>query len=328
MLSLYACDNELEIGSNYKKCLVIYGLLNLKDSTQYIRVQESYYSKDDGMFAAGIIDSICPKPEDIEIYMEVLNNEEVIDGPIYLEYVENYPKDSGLFANSRNLVYRFKQALIPHYTYRLHVYDKTSGIRAIGTTDLLGGRNYLYSYCESRYYMSTYYPVENIENYQFFDYFSNIEGQVKRFLYKEFINEKEYLRYVDCKPFQDLKTAGNSPVNDSMGCQFSDTYLQFLAEHIPIIEGVTREIVGVDQIVTLPDKNVDFYFSNCNNDDLFHYLEDFSNIENGQGLFASKYYLTFFAQRLFPATIDSVAYGRFTGHLGFKGYYDTEKYKD
>ncbi len=328
ILSIFGCKNELDLNSEYSQSLVIYGILNLKDSFHYVRIQKSYYSEDNGIYAARFIDSICPKTEDIEIYMEELLDGEIVDGPIYLESTNEFPKDSGFFANERNLVYRFNKMLKPGYSYKISVYDKETNVLSTGTTDLLGGRNYEYNFSETRYYTATAYNMEVLKDYEFFDQFWKEDGRVKRFLYKEKYQGNEYLRFVDYKPFYDHKNVKNALITDSIGCQFSDYYLQFLAKHIPVKQGVVREVVGVDHIVTFPDDNMVFYLYNCNTTDIFHYLKFYSNIENGQGLFASKYFLTFFAQKLYPATIDSVAHGRFTGHLGFKGYYDPKKTKE
>lgn len=54
----YGCNNELDIIDDYRETPVIYGLLNLSDSIQYVRVQKAYLGEGNALLMAQYSDSI------------------------------------------------------------------------------------------------------------------------------------------------------------------------------------------------------------------------------------------------------------------------------
>jgi hypothetical protein len=99
--------------------------------------------------------------------------------------------------------------------------------------------------------------------------------------------------------------------------QLSDDIFRYFGEKIPLDPGVKRIAVGVDKMLIINDEMISMFMHHYNYASNGQYVPVFTNFSNGHGLFASRYNYTFFAMRLKPETIDSLAHGRFTKHLGF-----------
>ncbi len=312
-----SCDHELEITSDREDSILIYGLFNLRDTIQYIRIGKSFQTSTDisALDAAKKTDSIYPDPNKLIVELEVWKNDQLIEGPFILERLPNCPKDTGFFANTGNLVYQFKQILIPECSYKLIVTDLERNQTIIATSELLGNRDYTYAFHDHRVLHIRMYSRELIDYNGSLDYLSNYIDRVIRFHYYDIEGDDWEMRYVDWQPY--FQPQGYQLKSDSSELQFSDEYLKFLAQNIPVIPGITRKAVGVDYMVTLAGDELRFYLQNCNNPDVFHYLNYFSNIENGLGIFSSRYYYTFFAEHLTQETIDTLVFGIYTKQLNF-----------
>jgi len=315
-LMLLSCSSDLDITSNHTQCLVIYGAFNLKDSIQYIRIEKSFQAEDNNVYdIAKISDSVYPNPENLEVILEIWKGNTLVESPIILSPMENMAKYPGIFNIDRNLVYCYNEPLQPGCRYVLLVVDHKNHLEATGSTLLLGNYNYNKSFTEQRSYHIRQYSPEEIDFSRNIDYLSDYENRVIRFCYYDIKGENRIKRYLDWKPF--FQPLVYKKDDDTSKVQLTEPYLRYLAEKIPVIEGITREAVGLDYMITLADDQMWYYTLNCNNPDVLHYLEFYSNIENGMGLFASRYYYTYFAKKFNAETLDTLAKGRFTKHLNF-----------
>ena len=186
-------------------------------------------------------------------------------------------------------------------------------------TDLLGSRTITYSFNEVRYSNITQYFPEII------DYDGDLtpgqwEKKIFRFLYYEYSSGQARMKYADWR-------VENGQVDDDLKgtavCQLSDDFLQYLAGELITDSSVSRKPVGIDKMMILNDEELSIFIEISKDQPTGHYIPGFTNFDSGAGILASRYYYTYFAMKLNMATIDSLAYGRFTRHLGFIG---TENY--
>ena len=157
-----SCSTKFKVGADYKEVTVVYGLLSLADTAHYIKITKGYFDeKQNNLELAKNPDSIYFN--NLAVSMEVLNNGNVVE-TITLNKVdlvnEGYIKDPGTFASTPNYAYKFKKNLDPSKTYRLKVYNLTSGKEITGETSVIGSSPSIFKFIK---------PADNTEELTFSD---------------------------------------------------------------------------------------------------------------------------------------------------------------
>lgn len=141
--SFYACSNEIDLTAPYKDITVVYGLLDAKEDTQWVRIQKAFLGDGDALAFAKISDSLYY--DTLVAYMIAYNGAGVKMDSFALERViDPFPKDSGVFANDINILYRTTHTLNSSYSYRLTVIKPNLQDTTTAKTSLC--RNFFMSY--------------------------------------------------------------------------------------------------------------------------------------------------------------------------------------
>jgi hypothetical protein len=144
-LGFWSCSNEIKITAPWKETIVVYGLLDPAAPENYIRIQKAFLDPDGNAFQfVNMSDSIYPTNLEVKLY--VRKNGFLID-TIFPQLIdgdlEGIKKDSGLFANSPNYLYKitdriFESRLITggfeDYEYELKVKNKSTGYECSSKT--------------------------------------------------------------------------------------------------------------------------------------------------------------------------------------------------
>ena len=121
------------------------------------------------------------------------------------------------------------------------------------------------------------------------------------------------------KKFVDWKLyygSAKSTLVDSL--QYNDDFFIMLRDNIDYNPNVVRYAIGVDKMFTIANEELQSYIYNYNHPYDPHYNPNYSNVENGMGVFSCRYYYTFHAQQFTLRTLDSIRIGRYTKHLNFQ----------
>lgn len=145
---LFSCKNELDINAKWKETIVVYGMLNANDSVQYIRVSKAFLNEKTGALqAAKISDSLYLDSAVVKLRS---SDNSFSDK---LTRVWNIAKDSGLFANDINPLYKLSttgaRALDPAKRYILEVLSPKTGNTVRAETNLVGLSNILSPFRDS-----------------------------------------------------------------------------------------------------------------------------------------------------------------------------------
>jgi len=305
---LTSCENEFDMTGEWAEIPVVYCLLNTRDSVQYVRVQRAYLA-DDPYPCMMMKDSIYYPPEELKVSLLRIEEDEPVGDTIFFHPTSRITKEDGDFTKEGHVIYVSSGSLSGNTMYQLTVENKRTGIIAKSRTTTLGNYNLDYSFLETRYYNRAMYPPEML------DYHSTLNPafykmRIVRFLYLEEKDDSVSQKYVDWIP-QLQPLTKNNPEDDSLQHQFNDYYYEYLSQQIPIDPGVKRTAVGVDLILLIGNRDVFVYMELAQRPDYYITIFEYSNIENGYGLFSSRYNYTFFAQKLKPETRDSLSWGRF-----------------
>jgi hypothetical protein len=139
------CDNTLDVNADWKEVAVVYGLLNPTDQINYIRINKAYINPDgDALTLAKISDSLYFDSLDVKV-VEYRNG---IETRVYQLDVINgnsigLPKDSGLFANDVNYLYKLdaqirESDLQTTYNYKVIIVNRFSGKIVTSFADMIG----------------------------------------------------------------------------------------------------------------------------------------------------------------------------------------------
>jgi hypothetical protein len=309
---LLSCQKDFSVVTDKGESYAIYSLLNLKDSANYVRINRIYISDDDPEQYIDDPDSVNIRAEDFQVTLQPYQSEDA-EEIIVLNPSNDYIKDQGPFAIAHYQTFKTTQQLQPGQNYLLTVRNKLTGFEMHAETHLLGSRTIEYSFKEVRYTTVNQYVPELL------DYNGDLgpgqwDKRIYRFLYYEFSGNETRMKYVDWRIDYDTDT---SEAKSTSVCQLSDDFLKYLAAEIKADTSVSRKAVGVDKMIFLNDDALTVYIAVHEEQSSGHYIPDFTNFDKGTGILASRYYYTSFAMKLKNETLDSLAYGRFTGNLGF-----------
>lgn len=135
-----SCSEKFNVTAPYKNITAIYGLLDVADSAQYIRVQKAFLDENKSAIdMSKVADSNFFRS--IEVTMKEMTYKGVVLSTTTLDRVdlnlEGYVKDSGDFFTSPSYAYKYKKKLDPTKIYRLYVKNLETGNVDSATTPVI-----------------------------------------------------------------------------------------------------------------------------------------------------------------------------------------------
>lgn len=309
LLSLFlsvSCETEIDM-AEWKEIPVVYGLINIKDSNQYVRINRTYTSSGDPIHYTQVNDSVNYPFDKFDVILEEYKNGNLQGDPIYYEAIDRQ-KEPGLFSNESNCVYRTKIPIQAESEYLLRVIDRESDKEVWGKAGVLGAVNIEESFAWERAFYRVDYYAEPLPDYDgSLDPYDH-EHYIVRFLYWEYENGETLYKYVDwvpsINPLKDQK-------EDDTTYQLFDGYYKYLSAQIPLDPSIKRRARGVDYMLALPGPELQNFIQVYEQPTNPHFYPDYTNMQEGFGIFGSKYYYTYFGLKLRPRTIDSISWGSY-----------------
>jgi hypothetical protein len=145
-LFLGSCSNDLEINAPWKDVTVVFGLLNKNETTHYIRISKAFLGEGDALQFASQFDSLYYNPDllDVKVY-RVFNG--VVEDSFLCAAVTDIDKDPGIFSSPSQILYAFDATLtssvpttndrLQNSIYRLVVKNTQTGNVASSETELV-----------------------------------------------------------------------------------------------------------------------------------------------------------------------------------------------
>lgn len=305
ILASVSCEKDLD-PADWKEVSVIYAVINLKDSVQYLRINKMFTAPQDAPYEYAAIDDSVNYPHALfDAFLEEYINGELSGDPMPYIPVER-EKLPGMFSSESNCVYKLRARIHPDAEYKLRVINNETGKEVWSEIAVLGGMNVEGSFdCDRAFFRVNYVPErletdESLDPYDHSDY-------IVRFLYREVKDGETFYKYVDWLPtFNPLKATGD----DDTAYQLFDDYFEYLSEQIPVDPSVKRVARGVDYMLAIPGREMRNYMNVTSTPTNPHFYPNYSNIREGEGLFGSKYYYTYFGLKLKRRTIDTISWGR------------------
>jgi hypothetical protein len=313
---LFGCETDINVIEPSKPVPVVYCILNQDSDVQYLSLTRSYITEDA---------TIPPQEQDSILFARAtkIAVEEIIGGEVSRRlFFSPYEvkKDSGFFPSTERWAYRAEFKVKPETDYRLIIYIDAFEKIAYSTCFTVGDFNITNPvYPEVRYIhmlpdhnLSFYWTKSrNAAIYQL--------GFVMHYLEMgDETLEKEIL--IPLKSIFYLSTTNNLftyPVN-------STNFYTYLAQSLTVDPGLLRKCESIDAVIISGGEELGYYMRTQESGQAFS-LMDYSNIQNGIGIFSSKVVRRINGFKLTEQSIDSLAYGQFTRDLNFVDRSGTRK---
>lgn len=141
LIVLSGCSTDLDLNAEYEEIPVVYGLLNAKDSVHYVRIQKAFLGQRSAEEDAKVRDSTYYDHK-LDVTVTALDENGNPNGQTFrLNRVNGdtmgLDKESGAFAEDPNELYRFRGNLNPELTYRFTMENPKTGKRISAETPLV-----------------------------------------------------------------------------------------------------------------------------------------------------------------------------------------------
>jgi len=132
LFTTQSCRNELDVFTNDEKQFVIYGLLDISQPVQYIKIGRTFLNPNaSAKDVAQISDSLYFE----DLVVKLIDNQS--GDEIFLNKIDSIPKDSGFFQNKVNILYATSEILNNESVYTLSVTNPKTGLVAMGQTKIV-----------------------------------------------------------------------------------------------------------------------------------------------------------------------------------------------
>lgn len=317
---LIGCKTDFEVNAPFDKIPIVYGILEQSTDTQFIRINRTYLAGD--VYATAQIND-CTLFNNVNARVEQYTNGSL--GNVYT-LQETWIKDinQGIFNTDSQKVYYFVEPNL----------DANSEYKLIGTGDgkdfsssatLVQPFNFTTSFNNSILFNGFAFAGDpGIYVTIIPRWFSAVDGKrydlSLRFNYEEHKGSNITQKHIDWY-LGSQKVVNTNSINQLQATINGESFYQLLAnnQELQDITGVTKRVIkSVDLTVTAINENFNTYLDvNAPVTNIITERPEFTNIENGYGIFASRVKLSLKNKPLTEKSIRELAEGQYTGNMLF-----------
>lgn len=324
----HSCSTDVDINAPWKDITIVYGLLNQNDNIHYIKVNKAFLGDASAYEMAAISDSVNYQNISVMVYKIKTSNGTSDTIKTYLFQDTVMDKDPGVFANDNNIIYFNTEELITtteannieDYSFALNIYipkyDKTVTGSSTLISKLLVARP------------NSYQPTVTLKGVS--DYsveWTSTEGAklyqlTLGFHYYELTatdTTEHYLEYPLASRTSQTDIGGEKMTQSINGGSFFQYLATNIEEDANIRRIVKEECLDFTFVVGSSDLNTYIEVSSPSNG-IVQEKPAYTNINNGIGIFSSRFDKTIFGKTLDQKTIDSLAVNNDTRNLNFDDY--------
>lgn len=309
----FSCTEEVNLYMEGSPVPVVYSLLDPSAVVQYVRISRSYQGGEDAMtHSPGVDSTVWDIPH--EVYMEEYANEKRIN-TYRFEPDNSIQKDSGYFPANNLRLYSSRFKPVPGNFYHLYVYFPDLD-KMVSAKTTVHGTPEIVDPLPLSVRKINFEPGQPYTIRWFPGAYTGVYQMIFRLNYKDStaagleFNTADYAS----EGIFNLKT--DQMLDYGMG---GPSFFSAMAEKIPVISGIVREVVSVEFIMISGGEDLGIHYrSGLETGSNFTNLMEFSNIGNGIGVFASRSISRVPNLILSEVTVDQLARNEKTRMLGFK----------
>lgn len=326
ILSLFAssflssCSTDVDVIADYKEIAVVYGLLDVSQPIQYVKINKAFLGKGDAFAMAKEPDSTNFNPADMSVILEKYNGSNFVSSTILYDTVISAPED-GNFSKKNNIIYATREVLDADFTYKLNIENKKTGYKAEASTNIIdkininvGSGTWAFVAPDNKYSLG-----QNIK------WNSQLNGKIYevvfRFHYKEFKNGNDtIIKSIDWifTPQYSVNSSGGEEMKKTIKGEEFFAFLKSVKSSYFSDNSFKRIAIGGQSIITTAGEDFQIYKDlNAPYSSNFQEKPIYSNVKNGLGLFNTRITTYDFTKPLNSNTINELVNGPYTNDLGF-----------
>lgn len=279
VLFSYGCDDDIDILKKTKATPIVYCILDVQDSVHYLKLNKSVIGEDDAYNLISNPDSLYF--DSVEVCLgEYYNNS--LQNKIYFEKAIQIQKDPGVFPISKNSIYKVNTLLNENYEYKIEI--NIPNYETISTSTELIQDFKIFSNITAGIRMNPNTPFRFVweatqngyryEVYLRYNYTSILENDTI---------EKEYLY-----PLNKFNYSAQN-IYEKLSVDITkDSYLYFFNEILPALPGLNR-YKSIDIVIAVATEEFYIYQRSVQPYSTFDGTSVFSNIQQAEGIFASRF---------------------------------------
>ncbi len=289
---LLACSTDVDVNAPYEDVTVIFGLLDASDTAQYIKVNKAFLGEDDALIMASEEDSLYYAEGSLTVELvEIINGNEV--KTIALTRDESIEKDPGVFANPNQVLFKTTEALNENARYALRVVKNgPDAITSTAETQLVQDFNFLsplnnpsYKFNFTNRFSAASIPFQTAENGRRYECTIRFHYVEENRANRNDTIEKFIEWTLD--PFEADDLGGGRERSFSFP---GSSFYKVVANRIQPDLTVWRHPKKVDVIIDVAGDEFSTYLDlNGPSSTIAQDKPEFSNIDNGVGLFSSRF---------------------------------------
>lgn len=119
-----SCDNDLDITAEWKDIPVVYGILNVEDTTHYIKLNRAFLGQGNVYEMAQEFDSTNYNPSIMGLRLFELGANGSVVNSIEFQDTDEFDKPDGIFSSPSQIMYKSSSGLNAESEYVLEAYNK------------------------------------------------------------------------------------------------------------------------------------------------------------------------------------------------------------
>ena len=317
IIILSSCKTDVDINAPYEKIPVVYGILDRGDSIHYVKITKTFAGQGNAYDFAKVPDSSYFESVDAKI--EQIENNSVVNTFILTDTILNNKDTSGVFyAPEQKLYYFVEPNLSADATYILKLNLDEGQVETQAETRLIDDvfitqpitNNPSMNFANSNSAEDDVYPSTNVA-FTLDDY-GTLYNLKLRFKYDEYYSETN---------FESKEIIWNQgEIEGNIKSLSGGEFYPYINERVPEDPNVLRRIFrGIDLILDVGSDDLKTYIEVSKpSSGVVQNLPDFTNIENGRGIFTSRFQAVRTDFMLNTNSIEELCEGKYTGSKKFK----------
>ena len=312
------CSTDLNVLASYKESMMIYGLLNANDTAQYIKINKAFLGPGNALQMAQVYDSSAYGKQ-LTVQLQQISPNYGLVKTITLTEDSSIQKSQGVFSAPKQILWKTKAKLDSSCTYNLIVTNNSTHLQVSGSTGIVQGPQQLIQPSNTvlNFTAPDSVPI-NIEwitgNY------SRIFSIIVRLYYYQLNTSTGVL---DTTQYLDFVLPNQLSLTSQSGQDLNVTftgksYYQYIQRVLPVNCNLKRYLPP-------SSKSPIALLFGIGSQDLYTYIQisqpstainqtppQFTDLNNGYGIFSSRYNVVYSGYRLGGSSIDSLYLGQFT----------------
>ncbi|MBR4136529.1 MAG: hypothetical protein IKU03_09025 [Bacteroidales bacterium] len=132
-----SCQREIDLTADYKDISFSYAILDCQDSLHYFKIYKGYLTNENAFVQATDWNNIYYPVDSVEVRLEEYNAAHTLLRSQVLDTTTAIPKEDGIFASPKQLLYYSDWTLNKDYTYRLVIHHKNTGEEVYAETPIV-----------------------------------------------------------------------------------------------------------------------------------------------------------------------------------------------